>query len=263
MRKIETGSISRAAMVQQQAGSQQTNISFRAFPRAFTLLEMLAVLVVIALAAIVAAPALTRARSSAQRSTCFNNIHQCGLAINLYIEDYDNAYPSYRVDTRYALPSESLLEWHDAFCRAAGTQPGQLSWVSLTRHYADARSRASQPPPNDNSADVYHCPQDNTRGTTPTSYEFKMLLATGLPLYEVHSPSATALLWEQWAFHGEPTLSEYDRRAEMTLVFTDGHAAWIRLADTTNALYSKGPDLHWLPSDPAVPTGYREEDVAY
>lgn len=250
--------------MQQEAEYRKTKTSpRRVCSRAFTLMEMLVVLAIIALLAIVITPALTRAHRSANRSTCFNNIHQCGLAVSMYIEDYDNVFPTYRVDTRYAAQPEALLEWHDAFCRAAGTQPAQISWVSLTRPYASARYRAFQSSTANNSADVYYCPDDDARGAAATSYEFKMLLATGLPLSEVHVLAATTLLWEQWAFHGEAVLSEYDRRAEMNMVFVDGHTAWVRLANTTNALYSKGPDLHWLPSDPAIPAQYREEDVAY
>ena len=248
--------------MQQETEDRKTKFAPRRI-RAFTLMEMLVVLAVIALFAVIVMPALTRAHRSANRATCFNNIHQCGLAVSMYIEDYDNVFPTYRVDTHYAAQPESLLEWHDAFCRAAGGQPDQISWVSLTRPYASARSHALQSSTPNNGMDVYYCPEDDARNAAATSYEFKMLLATGLPLSQIHSLAATTLLWEQWAFHGETVLSEYDRRAEMNMVFVDGHTAWVRLSSTTNALYSKGPDLHWLPSDPAIPAQYREEDVAY
>ena len=230
--------------------------------RAFTLLELLMVVAVVTLIIVALMPVLGRARRDANRSTCFNNMHQSALAVSMYIEDYDNVYPSYKVASRFADPDEAPLGWHDRFCRALGAQPNQISWVSLSRPYAESRSRALQSSTL-RSQDVYHCPADNDRGAALTSYEFKMLLATGLPLAQVHSLTSTALLWEQWAFHSDTSFSEYDRRAEMNMVFVDNHAAWIRLSNTTNARYGPGPDLHWLPSAASVPLQYRDEDVAF
>ena len=56
--------------------------SARSRPRkAFTLVEILIVLVVIGLLAGLLLPVFSRAKESARRSTCQSNLHQIGLAM--------------------------------------------------------------------------------------------------------------------------------------------------------------------------------------
>lgn len=230
---------------------------------AFTLVEFLLCLAVIALIAIILIPVLANARVGAHRSTCGNNIHQCGLAINMYLEDYDNFYPTYRADVLYANHADDLLFWHDHFCRAALPSPGLVTWVTLTSSYLSGSHRRSTPLRYTDSADVHHCPDDTDRAESATSYEYKMLLATGPPMSEVRVPGATALLWEQWGFHSGERRSEYDRRTKLNVVFADQHVAWLSLSATVNARYGKGPDLHWLPSAPTIPQHLTNQDVGF
>lgn len=58
----------------------------------FTLAELLTVIAVIAVLAAVLVPVLTEARASARQSQCAGNIRQIGLAMRLYLADFDERW---------------------------------------------------------------------------------------------------------------------------------------------------------------------------
>jgi prepilin-type N-terminal cleavage/methylation domain-containing protein len=62
--------------------------------RAFTLIELLVVIAIIAVLAALLLPALARAQRSSRATACLSNLHQIGLALNLYIQDNNNHLPS-------------------------------------------------------------------------------------------------------------------------------------------------------------------------
>ena len=88
-----------------------------AFSRAFTLIELLVVIAIIAILAALLLPALSSAKSRAQRIRCTSQMKQMGLGFDYFLMDHNDQYPpaAYRTgDYQYQ------LSWDDYIHRNIG-----------------------------------------------------------------------------------------------------------------------------------------------
>jgi prepilin-type N-terminal cleavage/methylation domain-containing protein/prepilin-type processing-associated H-X9-DG protein len=80
-----------------------------AWAAAFTLIELLVVIAIVAILASLLLPGLARAKASAHATACRGNLHQIGLAWEIYLHDVDDRFPDRR-DLKTSLPG-GYLPW--------------------------------------------------------------------------------------------------------------------------------------------------------
>jgi prepilin-type N-terminal cleavage/methylation domain-containing protein len=80
--------------------------------RGFTLIELLVVIAIIAILAAILFPVFAQAREQARKTTCLSNTKQIGIAVLMYVQDYDEQYPLV-TDDMDSIDPNHFFTWED------------------------------------------------------------------------------------------------------------------------------------------------------
>ena len=160
---------------------------------AFTLIELLVTISVIGVLAALLLPALGRAKESGRATACLSNLHQVGIALQLYVQDNNNRLPFMRdrsLNATNELPSPDMV---------------------LSNHLGNVH--------------VLRCPSDKQQvfENTGSSYSWNSLLngqnADHLTILGLNfNPHQIPLMFDKEKFH----LARGESRAQ-NFLYADGH----------------------------------------
>ena len=201
--------------------------------RAFTLIELLVVIAVIAILVALLLPALSRAKSSAKRTTCLGNVRQINMALRMYADDHNDQI-SYSTNMIYYSYVDSILPYMNAgqssSNNAAFACPADTSFYALAlSHYSSYGFNGAQRATND----------------------FGM---ADRRFASVHDPSKTALDGEisggiGISWHNPRSPGQYKDAPNMG-GFVDGHASYIKI------YWNGSPGVDGFPFWYEPPPGY-------
>ena len=215
---------------------------------AFTLIELLMVMAIVAILTSLLLPALRRAKDMAKGIACLNNLKQWGMATQLYIAENDDFLPPdgksapLDKDTTAGwyiqLPQQlGLPRYHDMPWRKdPDVDPGRSVWI------CPANKRRS------NGINLFHyCLNEHVNGTGTNNAPVRHS--------SIHRPTQVVWLFDNGklaavAQQNNVHTNIHNRGAQFVLL--DGHATRFPNAEYWNLTDGKGrtnnPNLIWIPN---------------
>ena len=203
--------------------------------KAFTLIELLVVIAIIAILAAILFPVFAQAKAAAKTTACMSNMKQMGLALQMYVGDYDDLM-IFRSNWAYSRSGNTTI-------LGAGDSFNNYRWWNLFAPYTKNNQILKCP------ADPIPSPSQEPNGTKDILRSYIAIsCAESLNLTSLPSPTDTMVITEKWGqdytglrtdswiepFNGDFTTDQTDKTktftaanrhaSHMNCSFFDGHA---------------------------------------
>lgn len=172
------------------------------YKKGFTLIELLVVIAIISILASILFPVFGKAREKARQGVCTSNLKQLGQAVMLYLQDYDEIFPS------HSLPGSDC--WH----------------MTLNNNYIK-------------NTNVFKCPSDpsyvwNVNISYGYNYRWLSRDTTWVSLTQIANPSETILVADAGVdyviapdgYAGTNHKVSDRHSGGSNVLFVDGHVKW-------------------------------------
>jgi prepilin-type N-terminal cleavage/methylation domain-containing protein/prepilin-type processing-associated H-X9-DG protein len=216
--------------------------------RAFTLIELLVVIAVIVILAALLFPAVSAAKSRAQRSLCVNNLRQINLGVRLYADDLDDATPTVEIAASNTNHLSLYSGYKELMKKYVGLNGGSSPQDTLFACPADrffpsfvlatnnswgyVRESLHASPVLDYSSYAFNG-GDNVSRTFGLTNHFSLPGLRRMRLGSIKHPARTILVMEAsalvpWSWH-QPSAELLFNDAKNMISFADGHVSYLKI----------------------------------
>ena len=132
--------------------------------RRFTLIELLVVIAIIAILAAMLLPALQQAKVRANSTRCVNNLKQCGVVAQTYLDDHRDWWPAGNRNKTIKIKEANLPE----------LEANIYTWNLYKGKYVSLGVADTEKP----SPGVFHCPGMDLKSGDPSGAKYPQVYAT-------------------------------------------------------------------------------------